>query len=270
MLASVSGSARRLGDAKVNDVLKTWRFVSGKISIVAAKFKSNSALSILSSLMFAKVWTGGLLTWLCLVALNCVFFYLTRLFGYIGSMLYEMLGLWIGFTIFMKDKWKAKRLCPNTLMDMGFIFSLIANKNHHGDHNPLLSSPLLSCTEGCSSSESGWTMYIASPMHEGDSECSGNDDDNNIHITNFNYGDGKDEGSDDSMASDASSGPSHHEQACENGQDSHGMGMAPFQHDRGDNIKEEERRESSSKKEKKDLVLRRNSASSHTHRGASK
>ncbi|XP_059598525.1 protein SOB FIVE-LIKE 3 [Vitis vinifera] len=137
-------------------------------------------------------------------------------------------------------------------------------------------------TEGCSSSESGWTMYIASPMHEGDSECSGNDDDNNIHITNFNYGDGKDEGSDDSMASDASSGPSHHEQACENGQDSHGMGMAPFQHDRGDNIKkysswekgnkQEKKKggESSSKKEKKDLVLRRNSASSHTHRGASK
>lgn len=124
-------------------------------------------------------------------------------------------------------------------------------------------------------------MYIASPMHEGDSECSGNDDDNNIHITNFNYGDGKDEGSDDSMASDASSGPSHHEQACENGQDSHGMGMAPFKHDRGDNIKysswkkgnkQEKKKggESSSKKEKNDLVLRRNGASSHTQRGASK
>ena len=25
----------------------------------------------------------------------------------------------------MKDKWKVKRLCPNTLMDMGFIFSLV-------------------------------------------------------------------------------------------------------------------------------------------------
>ena len=122
-------------------------------------------------------------------------------------------------------------------------------------------------------------MYIASPMNERDSECSGKDEDNNIRITNYNYCDGKDEGSDDSMASDASSGLNH--QASENGQDSHDMDMAPFKNDKGNNVnkysswkkgnKQEKKRgggESSSKKEKKDLVLRRNSTSSHTQRGA--
>ncbi|KAL5808203.1 hypothetical protein ACOSQ3_028894 [Xanthoceras sorbifolium] len=79
-------------------------------------------------------------------------------------------------------------------------------------------------SEGCSSSESGWTKYMDSPMQEDDAECSNIDDDdgeidddnNNRHSNendainddNDDGGDDKEE-SDDSMASDASSGPSH-------------------------------------------------------------
>ncbi|KAJ0098853.1 hypothetical protein Patl1_21567 [Pistacia atlantica] len=73
-------------------------------------------------------------------------------------------------------------------------------------------------TEGCSSSESGWTMYIDSPMQE-------DDDDDDHHYRNSNKytsvnddrEDNKEE-SDDSMASDASSGPSHHQYPRANGE----------------------------------------------------
>ncbi|XP_028778060.1 uncharacterized protein LOC114734606 [Neltuma alba] len=69
--------------------------------------------------------------------------------------------------------------------------------------------------EGCSSSESGWTMYIASPMEEDD--CSNMENEANedgFYGENNNRRRGKkkkdEEDSDDSMASDASSGPTHH------------------------------------------------------------
>ncbi|TQD81983.1 hypothetical protein C1H46_032446 [Malus baccata] len=70
-------------------------------------------------------------------------------------------------------------------------------------------------TEGCSSSESGWTTYIASPMQEDEPECSNIEDvgyENHHHIAYLTRKKvGKDDNeSDDSMASDASSGPSHH------------------------------------------------------------
>ncbi|RZC58407.1 hypothetical protein C5167_005717 [Papaver somniferum] len=67
-------------------------------------------------------------------------------------------------------------------------------------------------TEECSSSESGWTMYIASPMNNdgsnvttGDGGGYHSDEHRNIKkkLKN-NYDD-----SDDSMNSDASSGPNH-------------------------------------------------------------
>ncbi|XP_019707846.1 uncharacterized protein [Elaeis guineensis] len=77
------------------------------------------------------------------------------------------------------------------------------------------SSPLIMEAEECSSSESGWTMYLASPMHDGgdgDIEVQANDeeaDDANDH--NSNESDDGSEGEDnDSMASDASSGPIQH------------------------------------------------------------
>ncbi|KAF8010078.1 hypothetical protein BT93_J0902 [Corymbia citriodora subsp. variegata] len=78
-------------------------------------------------------------------------------------------------------------------------------------------SPNHSGAEGFSSSESGWTMYIASPMKEDDSGCteaSWVTQKDKITATSP-CGNRRKEGSDDSddsMASDASSGPSHHQQ----------------------------------------------------------
>lgn len=69
-------------------------------------------------------------------------------------------------------------------------------------------------SEECSSSESGWTMYLASPMHEddeeeeedGEVEDGGGGEDDNRGRSNKDDDDGNDD-DDDSMASDASSGP---------------------------------------------------------------
>ncbi|KAH0459419.1 hypothetical protein IEQ34_012233 [Dendrobium chrysotoxum] len=64
--------------------------------------------------------------------------------------------------------------------------------------------------EECSSSESGWTMYLASPMHDGsngDDDDDGEADGTSATIGGQSSGDndqGKED--DDSMASDASSG----------------------------------------------------------------
>ncbi|KAK9925339.1 hypothetical protein M0R45_033666 [Rubus argutus] len=70
-------------------------------------------------------------------------------------------------------------------------------------------------TEGCSSSESGWTTYIASPMEENEAQCSYDDFEynyNRLQVTPaLKRLDKDDNGGDDSMASDASSGPSHHQ-----------------------------------------------------------
>ncbi|XP_010905772.1 uncharacterized protein [Elaeis guineensis] len=78
--------------------------------------------------------------------------------------------------------------------------------------------------EECSSSESGWTMYLASPMHdngdsddhddleEDDARGEDDDDDGDGGGSNNNSSVGKDEGDeedDDSMASDASTGRAH-------------------------------------------------------------
>ncbi|KAI3439524.1 uncharacterized protein J3R85_004737 [Psidium guajava] len=76
-------------------------------------------------------------------------------------------------------------------------------------------SPNHSGAEGFSSSESGWTTYIASPMKEDDSGCTEaslvtqNDKIATVSHSESRRKEGSDD-SDDSMASDASSGPSHH------------------------------------------------------------
>ena len=84
----------------------------------------------------------------------------------------------------------------------------------------------LSGAEGCSSSESGWTMYIASPMQEDDAGCSNDSEENDDF-----YGGNKkekqrmkidDAESDDSMASDASSGPVHGTMASKKDDKDHG------------------------------------------------
>ncbi|KAH9707729.1 protein SOB FIVE-LIKE 1 [Citrus sinensis] len=79
-------------------------------------------------------------------------------------------------------------------------------------------SKILGCKEECSSSASGWTMYIGSPAHENDN-CEDDDDDSGTYkqkVASNNDDrpgddDDDDDKSDDSMASDASSGPSYQE-----------------------------------------------------------
>lgn len=79
-------------------------------------------------------------------------------------------------------------------------------------------SKILGCKEECSSSASGWTMYIGSPAHENDN-CEDDDDDSGTYKQKFASNnddrpgddDDDDDKSDDSMASDASSGPSYQE-----------------------------------------------------------
>ncbi|XP_030550838.1 protein SOB FIVE-LIKE 4-like [Rhodamnia argentea] len=76
-------------------------------------------------------------------------------------------------------------------------------------------SPNHSAAEGFSSSESGWTTYIASPMKGEDSGCTEaswvtqNDKIARVSRSENRRKEGSDD-SDGSMASDASSGPSHH------------------------------------------------------------
>ncbi|XP_076899079.1 uncharacterized protein LOC143596549 [Bidens hawaiensis] len=59
-------------------------------------------------------------------------------------------------------------------------------------------------TEECQSSESGWTMYIGSSMDDDDYDIVGSGKKKSITIVKD-----EDEDTDDSMASDASSGPSN-------------------------------------------------------------
>ncbi|KAI3700014.1 hypothetical protein L2E82_44627 [Cichorium intybus] len=83
-------------------------------------------------------------------------------------------------------------------------------------------SKYLGVEEECSSSESGWTMYIVSPMHETSNHHHhhhGHDHDHDHHHNHDDIDDGiyeishgqyntyHNEDSDDSMVSDASSGP---------------------------------------------------------------
>ncbi|KAM3269372.1 protein SOB FIVE-LIKE 1 [Capsicum chacoense] len=72
--------------------------------------------------------------------------------------------------------------------------------------------------EECNSNESGWTMYI------GSSYCDynqGDDDNDNEGTPRKGYKNADDGGSDDSMTSDASSGPSH-QGVCTNIEQSYG------------------------------------------------
>lgn len=66
-------------------------------------------------------------------------------------------------------------------------------------------------SEECGSSESGWTMYLASPMqeddNEGDGEVEDGDDGGEDDNRAWSNKDEDDDDDDDSMASDASSGP---------------------------------------------------------------
>ncbi|XVF11703.1 hypothetical protein REPUB_Repub08aG0050500 [Reevesia pubescens] len=91
--------------------------------------------------------------------------------------------------------------------------------------------------EECHSSESGWTTYIGSPIQDGDDDDD-DDDDGHSEADHDAYGDETDANheanSDDSMASDASSGPSH--QGVQfygniKGGHGHGHSTSHFNHD---------------------------------------
>ncbi|KAJ7978796.1 acidic leucine-rich nuclear phosphoprotein 32 family member B-like [Quillaja saponaria] len=74
------------------------------------------------------------------------------------------------------------------------------------------SSQIFGAAEECHSSESGWTMYIGSPI-DGDG-----DDDDTLVINH-------EDDSDDSLVSDASSGPSHQgNHPWGDGEGDHGFG----------------------------------------------
>ncbi|XWS36884.1 hypothetical protein CRYUN_Cryun20dG0123500 [Craigia yunnanensis] len=101
-------------------------------------------------------------------------------------------------------------------------------------------------TEGRSSSESGWTRYLASPM-EDDFQCSEDNYNNNHNIKDdVDNGEGY---SDDSMVSDASSAPSHHQYKHKDGQDSHGSDH--LKHDKGDYSSNQSSRKEAKTKVKK-------------------
>ncbi|OMO52660.1 hypothetical protein CCACVL1_29131 [Corchorus capsularis] len=102
--------------------------------------------------------------------------------------------------------------------------------------------------EGCSSSESGWTGYIASPMQE-DSEYSEDNYKNNYTIKDDDddvHGEGN---SDDSTVSDASSAPSHYQYKHREGQASHGS--ANLKVDKGDYSSKHSSRKEAKKEAKK-------------------
>ncbi|GLT44114.1 hypothetical protein SLA2020_180290 [Shorea laevis] len=85
-------------------------------------------------------------------------------------------------------------------------------------------SKMFGGTEECHSSESGWTMYIGSPVHDDDD---GSNSDAKAHDTAEDDGGADDDGDsdandDDSMASDASSGPSHEMVRLKHGEDDEG------------------------------------------------
>lgn len=109
------------------------------------------------------------------------------------------------------------------------------------------SSKQLLGTEGCSSSESGWTMYIDSPIHEEAEEYDDDDDDDRDehnddddhdenHVTNHTKG--SDADTDDSMVSDASSRPNsyhHHRHVCEKRPCGHGITSSAHKRDANTN-----------------------------------
>lgn len=81
-------------------------------------------------------------------------------------------------------------------------------------------------SDECSSSESGWTTYLASPIHD-DKDYENEDDENeDEHISTHHQVNiyENEEKSDDSMASDASSGPSHLEVSNDRSKTSHLFG----------------------------------------------
>ncbi|GKV39293.1 hypothetical protein SLEP1_g47093 [Rubroshorea leprosula] len=120
-----------------------------------------------------------------------------------------------------------------------------------------------------SSSESGWTKYIGSPSSEtlySDEQEDIYNNKNKCEINNDNSD--SDQESDDSMASDASSGRSHHKLPGKSSKQSH-AGMDCYQKAASKYSSEEKlpkqviKDQRSSKTDKKESVLKAKNAASH-------
>ncbi|KAJ6411480.1 hypothetical protein OIU84_008118 [Salix udensis] len=125
-------------------------------------------------------------------------------------------------------------------------------------------------TEECHSSESGWTMYLGSPIQDG----GGGGDDENSDDGDSSDGGGSDnksynDDSDDSMASDASSGPSHHGIAhLKKEQDKH---VGEYQMEmKGNKPKENKKAESGRKEEKEAMAFMEKGADNASAQSGSK
>ncbi|KAG6759717.1 hypothetical protein POTOM_036204 [Populus tomentosa] len=142
-------------------------------------------------------------------------------------------------------------------------------------------SQILGCTEeysGANGSESGWTKYIASPVKENDFDDDNADSKNkqgDCRKGNYGNDDGGGE-SDDSMTSDASSGPSHPELPCRSSKGS--VNIGPSKHATSKNSskaklqKQVKERDGSARigVENEVSVLKANSAASYVQSGTKK
>ncbi|EEF47651.1 protein SOB FIVE-LIKE 4 [Ricinus communis] len=137
-------------------------------------------------------------------------------------------------------------------------------------------SRILGCKEedsGTSDTESGWTTYIASPSQENRRRHHDDDDHNTCNKADFkmgncSYDDGGGE-SDDSMASDASSGPCHHEFPCKSNERNVGTGTTKYssREKLHRQVKQKDGARPWIKVEKQELVPEAKSAASHIHGG---
>ncbi|GAV80211.1 hypothetical protein CFOL_v3_23672 [Cephalotus follicularis] len=140
------------------------------------------------------------------------------------------------------------------------------------------SSQILGVTEEYGSSESGWTMYIGSPVHGNDS-CDADDDHStdkqgHDHDNDDDYPDNDHNKyeSDDSMASDASSGPRHQEFLCESSERS--LNINYFKHEASKRTSEKKlcrqvkKRDDRRMKEKQESLHKENVDASHVQGGS--
>ncbi|VFR03522.1 unnamed protein product [Cuscuta campestris] len=125
--------------------------------------------------------------------------------------------------------------------------------------------------EYCGSNESGWTMYIASPSHDQYDDDDGYDDYDHHHhhdtavrrvrsVMNCDE-EGNDQNgeSDDSMASDASSGPVHQQDCDESLERIHGREKLGKSGAEKETVKKHEKEEEEEEEEGIELTSKKNS-----------
>ncbi|KAF7806301.1 pheromone-processing carboxypeptidase KEX1 [Senna tora] len=110
--------------------------------------------------------------------------------------------------IFQAHEEPLERQAERIKMGLTLFLNTPSQRGYHSQD--MEQSQIIGGAEECHSSESGWTMYIGSPIDDDDDGHSDDDDDNT-------QADPEDDHTDDSMASDASSGPSHYRNPWGNG-----------------------------------------------------